>query len=206
MFHILLVDYIYKEMGFIMKVLPTVFERVMNVDRMSDIYSYLLKDRIILCTGEIDDELSSLIIAQFLYLNSLNQEDILFYIHSPGGNIPAGLAIYDVMQFVSCDVSTIGIGICASMASILLCAGTPKKRFITQNCEVMIHQPMGMMKGQASDMKIAADRILKVQERLYELIHKHTHKSIEIIRKDCDRDTYFDAYEAIEYGLVDEII
>lgn len=189
-----------------MKVIPTIFERVANVERVSDIYSFLLKERVILCVGEIDDEMASLIVAQLLYLASIDQEEILFYINSPGGSISAGLAIYDAMQYISNDISTIGMGMCASMASVLLCAGTANKRYLLKNCEVMIHQPMGAVKGAASDMRIATSRMLKLQENLYRILQEHTHQTLETIRHDCDRDTYFNAQEAIQYGLADQVI
>lgn len=189
-----------------MSFIPTIIERNASVERVYDLYSCLLKERIILCIGEIDDELSASITAQLLYLASLNNEDILLYINSPGGSISAGLAIYDTMLSLRCDVSTIGMGCCASMASILLCSGTKGKRFIQPNCEVMIHQPMGHAKGQASDMEIATRHILKMQDKLYEILSFHTKQPIEKIRKDCDRDCYFDAMEAKEYGLIDTLI
>lgn len=189
-----------------MSFIPTVIERSANVERVYDLYSCLLKERIILCVGEVNDEMAASITAQLLYLSSLNNDDILMYINSPGGSISSGLAIYDVMNYISCDVSTIGMGCCASMASILLAAGTKGKRWILSNCEVMIHQPIGNSQGQASDMEIATKHILKVQRNIYNILAERCGKPYEIIKRDCDRDCYLSAEDALAYGIVDKIV
>ncbi len=189
-----------------MSFIPTVIERNANVERVYDLYSCLLKERIILCIGEINDDLAASFTAQLLYLSSLSNEDIFMYINSPGGSISSGLAIYVIMNLIHCDVATIGMGCCASMASVLLAAGTQGKRQILQNCEVMIHQPLGQSKGQASDMEIATRHILNVQQNLYTILAKQCHKSFEQIKADCDRDYFLTAKQAVEYGLVDQII
>ena len=189
-----------------MSFIPTIIERSANIERVYDLYSCLLKERIILCTGEINDDLAASITAQLLYLSSISSEDILMYINSPGGSISSGLAILDTMNYVKCDISTIGMGSCASMASILLAAGAKDKRLITLNCEVMIHQPMGNSQGQASDMEIATKHILNVQKKIYRILSQLTGQSINTIKKDCDRDTYLSSDEAISYGIVDKIV
>lgn len=173
---------------------------------MYDLYSCLLKERIIILTGEIDDAMSSSICAQLLYLSSISSEPIQMYINSPGGSVSAGLAIYDIMKYIRCDVSTICMGICASMAAVLLSAGTQGKRSALSNSEIMIHQPMGGMQGQAKDMEIAALHIQKLKERLYSILSENTRQSNETLRRDCDRDYYMDAKEALSYGLIDAII
>ena len=150
--------------------------------------------------------MSSSICAQLLYLSSMNNEPIQMYINSPGGSVSAGLAIYDIMKYIRCDVSTICMGICASMAAVLLSAGTRGKRSALSNSEIMIHQPMGGMQGQAKDMEIAALHIQKLKERLYSILSENTHQNIETLRQDCDRDCYMDAGEALAYGLIDTII
>lgn len=203
---VLLMSIIYKDWSEIMGFIPTIIERSANIERVYDLFSCLLKERIILCIGEINDDLAASITAQLLYLSSLSNEDILMYINSPGGSVSSGLAIYDTMNYVKCDVSTIGMGCCASMASILLAAGAKDKRLILENCEVMIHQPMGASKGQASDMEIATRHILEVQQRLYTILTQLTSQPIETIKKDCDRDCYLNAKQAIAYGLVDKIV
>lgn len=189
-----------------MSFIPTVIERSANIERVYDLYSCLLKERIILCVGEVNDEMAASITAQLLYLASLSNEDILMYINSPGGSISSGLAIYDVMNAISCDVSTIGLGCCASMASILLAAGTKGKRLILSNCEVMIHQPIGNSQGQVSDMEIATKHILKVQQNIYNILAQRCDKPYETIKRDCDRDCYLSAQEALTYGIVDKIV
>ncbi len=189
-----------------MVVIPTVIERSNQVERAYDLYSLLLKERIILCTGEIEDNMASSICGQLLYLSSLNSDPIQFYINSPGGSVTAGLAIYDTMQFIDCDISTICMGSCASMASILLASGTPGKRIALKNCEVMIHQPLGAMKGSASDLAITAMHIKKVKEKIYHILSSHTKQKFSKINRDCERDYYMNADEALAYGIVDKIL
>lgn len=189
-------------MGFI----PTIIERNANIEHAYDIYSCLLKERIILCTGELNDELAASIIAQLIYLASQSKEEITMYINSPGGHISSGLAILDTMNLIHCDIKTIGMGLCASMASILLMCGTKGKRLISENCEVMIHQPLGQVSGQAKDMEINTYHILNLQKKLYTLMSQQTGQSLNQIKKDCDRDHYLTAVQSIQYGIVDEIV
>lgn len=189
-----------------MVIVPTIIEKNANHEHVYDLYSCLLKERIIILTGEIDDAMASSIIAQLLYLSSLNKEPIQLYINSPGGSVSAGLAIYDIMNFIPNVVSTICMGICASMAAVLLCAGENGKRCALANSELMIHQPLGGMQGQASDMEIAAKHILDVKQRLYRILSTHTKQPMELIQKDCERDNYMSAKEALAYGMIDEII
>lgn len=186
--------------------IPTIIERNASSERVYDLYSCLLKERIIILTGEIDDTMSSSICAQLLYLSSISAEPIQLYINSPGGSVSAGLAIYDIMKYIRCDVCTICMGICASMAAVLLSAGANGKRSALFNSEVMIHQPMGGMQGQARDMEIAAAHIQKLKERLYIILQENTHQTMETIKKDCDRDYYMNANEALAYGIIDAII
>lgn len=187
--------------------IPTVIEKTSNGERAYDIYSRLLKDRIIFLGSEIDDAVANTIIAQFLFLeNQDSGKDIKFYINSPGGSVTAGLAIYDTMQFLKSDVSTVCIGMAASMASVLLAAGAKGKRFCLPNSEVMIHQVMGGTQGQASDIKIHAERILKIKDKLNLLLKKHTGRDLKIIEKDTDRDYFMTANEAVAYGIVDKVI
>ena len=185
---------------------PIVIDKENNIERSYDIYSRLLKDRIILLSGEIDDDIANSVVAQLLYLDSLNQDDIHLYINSPGGSITSGMAIYDTMNFIKSDVSTICIGMAASMAAFLLSSGKKKKRYILPNAEVMIHQPLGGAKGQATEIKIAAERILKLKDKLNKILDKNTKKNLKTIEKDTERDNFLDANEAIEYGIVDKII
>lgn len=185
---------------------PIVIDKENNMERSYDIYSRLLKDRIILLSGEIDDDIANSVVAQLLYLDSLNQDDIHLYINSPGGSITSGMAIYDTMNFIKSDVSTICIGMAASMAAFLLSSGKKKKRYILPNAEVMIHQPLGGAKGQATEIKIAAERILKLKDKLNKILAKNTKKNLKTIEKDTERDNFLDANEAIEYGIVDKII
>ena len=189
-----------------MNLIPIVLDKEDDSERSYDIYSILLKNRIIFINGEIDDTLSNLVVAQLLYLDSLNHEDISLYINSPGGSVTSGLAIYDTMNFIKSDVSTICYGICASMAALLLSSGHKGKRYILPNADVMIHQVLGRSEGQASDVKIATDRILDLKNRLNTILSKNTNKHIKTIEKDTDRDNYLNANEALEYGLVDKII
>lgn len=189
-----------------MVIVPTIIERNANTERVYDLYSCLLKERIIILTGEIDDTMASSITAQLLYLSSISSDPIQMYINSPGGSVSAGLAIYDIMNYIPCEISTIGMGMCASMAAVLLCSGTHGKRCSLSNCEIMIHQPLGGMQGQAKDMEIAALHISKLKDRLYHILGKHTGMKLETIKKDCDRDYYMNADEALSYGIVDKII
>lgn len=192
-------------MGEIMNLVPIVIDRESDGERSFDIYSKLLKDRIIFITGVIDDNVSNSVVAQLLYLDSINHNDIYMYINSPGGSVSSGLAIYDTMNFVKSDVSTICIGMAASMGAFLLSSGKKGKRLILPNSDVMIHQVLGKSEGQASDIKIATDRILKLKSRLNKIMAKNTGKSIKTIEKDTDRDNYLSADEAVKYGLVDKI-
>ena len=187
-------------------IVPTVIDKVNNSERVYDIYSRLLKDRIIIINGEIDNNLANSVVAQLLYLDSLNNEDISVYINSPGGSVTDGMAIYDTMNFITSDVSTIGMGICASMAAFLLSSGKKGKRYILPNSEVMIHQPLGGAQGQATEIKIAAEHILKTKDKLNKILSDNTGKSLEIIEKDTDRDNFMSASEALNYGIIDEII
>lgn len=186
--------------------IPTVIEKEPSGLRAYDIYSRLLKDRIIILNGEIDDNLANTVVAELLYLDSLNTNDISLYINSPGGSITAGMAIYDTMNFIKSDVSTICIGMCASMAAFLLSSGEKGKRYTLPNGEVMIHQPLGGAQGQATEIKIAAERILKLKEKLNKLLAKNTNQDIKKIEQDTERDYFLNAKEALEYGLIDKIL
>lgn len=189
-----------------MVIVPTIIERSANTERVYDLYSCLLKERIIILTGEIDDAMASSITAQLLYLSSFSKDPIQMYINSPGGSVTAGLAIYDIMNFIPCEISTICMGICASMAAVLLCAGSAGKRRALSNSEIMIHQPLGGMQGQATDMEIAAKHMQCVKQKLYRILSRHTHQNMDTIQLDCDRDTYMDAQKAKDYGMIDQII
>ena len=189
-----------------MNLVPTVIERSSNGEKSYDIYSRLLKDRIIILCGEINDTNSNIVIAELLYLDSLNQNDISIYINSPGGSVTAGMAIYDTMNFIKSKVSTICVGMAASMAAFLLSSGTKGKRFCLPNSEVMIHQPLGGAEGQATEIKIAAERILKLKDIMNHLLAKNTGQKLEKISNDTERDYFLSAQEALEYGLVDKII
>lgn len=187
-------------------IIPTIIEKERQGDCAYDIYSRLLKDRIILLNGEINDNSANVVIAELLYLDSLGKGDISLYINSPGGSITSGMAIYDTMNFIKSDVSTICIGMCASMAAFLLSSGAKGKRYSLENSEVMIHQPLGGVSGQATEIKIAAERILKLKDKLNRILAKNTKQSIEKIKRDTERDHYLDAKEALEYGIIDKII
>lgn len=189
-----------------MSLIPSVIEKTNNGERVYDIYSRLLKDRIIYLCGEIDDINSNTIVAQLLYLDSINHDDISIYINSPGGSVTAGMAIYDTMNFVKSDVSTICVGIAASMGAFLLSSGKKGKRFCLKNSEVMIHQPLGGAQGQATEIKIAAERILKMRDKLNKILSKNTGKNIKIIEQDTDRDHFLSSNEALEYGIIDKIL
>lgn len=187
--------------------IPTVIEKTSFGERAYDIYSRLLKDRIIFLGTEIDDHVANIVIAQLLFLENQDPEkDIKLYINSPGGSVTAGMAIYDTMQYIKPNVSTICIGLAASMGSVLLAAGEKGKRFCLPNSEIMIHQVLGGAQGQASDIKIHAERILKIKDRLNQLLAKHTGQPITRIEQDTDRDHFMDPKEAVEYGLVDKVI
>ncbi len=186
--------------------IPTVIEKSSLGERAYDIYSRLLKNRIILLSGEIDDNLANVIIAQLLYLDSISNEDISLYINSPGGSITSGMAIYDTMNFIKSDVSTTCIGMCASMAAFLLSCGKKGKRYCLPNSEVMIHQPLGGVQGQATEIDIVAKRILSLRSKINNILSKNTKKSIKQIEKDTDRDHYMTAQEALEYGIIDKIL
>lgn len=189
-----------------MNLIPTVIERSSHGERCYDIYSRLLKDRIILLNGEIDDNSANSVVAQLLYLDSLNHNDINLYINSPGGSITAGMAIYDTMNFIKSEVSTICIGMAASMAAFLLSSGAKGKRFCLKNSEVMIHQPLGGASGQATEIKIAAERILKLKKKINEIMASNTGQDIQKIENDTERDYFLESGEAIEYGIVDKVL
>ncbi len=190
-----------------MSLVPVVVEQTNRGERSYDIFSRLLNDRIIILSEEVNDATASLIVAQLLYLESQDPDkDISFYINSPGGSITAGMAIYDTMQYIKCDVSTICIGMAASMGAFLLAAGTPGKRLALPNSEIMIHQPLSGMQGQATDIKIHADRIIKIKGRLNQMLAEATGKPVEVIEQDTERDNFMTAEEAVEYGLIDRVI
>ena len=189
-----------------MNLIPTIIEKNEMGERAYDIYSRLLKDRIIILNGEIDDNTSNSIVAQLLYLDSLNNNDISLYINSPGGSITSGMAIYDTMNFIKSNVSTICVGMAASMAAFLLSSGEKGKRFILPNAEVMIHQPLGGAQGQATEIKIAAERILKLKKKLNKILSNNTGKNIDKIDNDTERDYFMDSNEALAYGIVDKIL
>lgn len=189
-----------------MSLVPIVVEQTNRGERSYDLYSRLLEDRIIFLSGEIDDNLANLIMAQLIYLEGKNStKDISLYINSPGGSVSAGMAIYDTMKYIKCDVATICIGLAASMGAFILSSGTKGKRYCLPNSEIMIHQPLGGAKGQASDIEITAKQILKTKEKLNRILAANTNQPIEKIRLDTDRDFYLDAEQAKEYGLIDEI-
>ena len=187
-------------------IIPTVIDKTQNSERVYDIYSRLLKDRIIIINGEINNEVANSTIAQLLYLDSKNNDDISIYINSPGGSVTDGMAIYDTMNFVKSDVSTIGVGICASMGAFLLSSGKKGKRFCLPNTEIMIHQPLGGAQGQATEIKIAAEHILKTKDKLNKILSINTNKDLKTIEQDTDRDNFMSSVEALEYGIIDEII
>ena len=190
-----------------MALVPVVVEQTSRGERAYDIFSRLLNDRIIMLSDEVNDATASLVVAQLLYLEGQDPDkDIHLYINSPGGSITAGMAIYDTMQYIKCDVSTICIGMAASMGAFLLAAGAKGKRYALPNSEVMIHQPLGGMQGQASDIKIHADRIIKMREKLNTILAERTGQTLEKVTADTDRDNFLSAYEACEYGLIDKVI
>lgn len=189
-----------------MSLIPMIVDKEIGGERSYDIFSRLLKNRIILLSGEIDDILANTVVAELLYLDSLSHEDISIYINSPGGNVTSGFAIYDTMNFIKSDVSTICLGMAASMAAFLLSSGKEGKRYALPNSEVMIHQPLGGASGQATEIKIAAEHILNTKKKLNEILAKNTGKSIKQIENDTDRDNYLTANDAKDYGLVDKIL
>ena len=190
-----------------MAYIPMVVEQTNRGERSYDIFSRLLNDRIIILSDEVNDQTASLVVAQLLYLEAQDPDkDISFYINSPGGSVSAGMAIYDTMQYVKCDVSTICVGMAASMGAFLLCAGAKGKRYALPNSAIMIHQPMGGTQGQASDMKIRTEWILKTRDKLNRIMSERTGQPLEIIERDTDRDNFLSAQEAKEYGLVDKIM
>ena len=185
---------------------PTVVEQTGRGERAYDIYSRLLNDRIIFLSDEVNDATASLVVAQLLFLEAQDPDkDISFYINSPGGSVTAGMAIYDTMNFIKCDVSTICIGMAASMGAFLLSAGAKGKRIALPHSEIMIHQPLGGAQGQASDIKIRADLILRTRDMLNKILAENTGKSVEQIERDTDRDNFMTAEQALEYGLIDKI-
>ena len=190
-----------------MALIPMVVEQTNKGERSYDIYSRLLEDRIIMLSGEIDDATANTVVAELIYLEGKDPDkDISIYINSPGGSVTAGLAIYDTMNYVKCDVSTICIGMAASMGAFLLSSGKKGKRFALPNSEIMIHQPLGGAHGQASDIKIQADHILKIKEKLNKILSENTGKPVDQVEKDTDRDNYLSAEQALEYGLIDKIL
>lgn len=189
-----------------MNIVPTVIEKSSNREYAYDLYSRLLQDRIIFLSDEITTTSANIIISELLYLDSVNHDDIFLYINSPGGDVTAGMAIYDTMHYVKSDIKTICVGLAASMAAFLLSSGTKGKRLALPNSEIMIHQPLGGVQGQATDIKIAAERILKMKKKLNEILASNTGKSKHKVTMDTERDNFMDAKEALSYGLIDEII
>ncbi len=190
-----------------MSLVPTVIEQTNRGERAYDIFSRLLNDRIVVLSEEVNDVTASLVVAQLLFLEGQDPDkDISFYINSPGGSVSAGFAIYDTMQYIKCDVQTICMGMAASMGAFLLAAGAKGKRFALPNAEIMIHQPLGGTQGQASDIKIHADHILKTRDKLNRILAEATGKPLEVIEKDTERDNFMSAEEAAEYGLIDKVL
>ena len=189
-----------------MSLVPIIVDKESGNERSYDIFSILLKERVILLSGEIDDNLANVVIAQLLYLDSISSNDISLYINSPGGSVTAGMAIYDTMNFLKSDVSTTCMGIAASMAAFLLSSGKKGKRYALPNSEIMIHQPLGGVQGQATEIKIVAEHILKTKKKLNEILAKNTGQDIKKIENDTERDHFLDAEEALNYHIVDKII
>ena len=190
-----------------MSLVPTVIENTNRGERAYDIYSRLLNDRIVVLSEEVNDVTASLVVAQLLFLEGQDPEkDISFYINSPGGSVSAGFAIFDTMQYIKCDVSTICMGMAASMGAFLLAAGAKGKRYALPNAEIMIHQPLGGAQGQASDIKIAADHILKTRTQINQILSDETGKPLDVIDRDTDRDNFMSAEEAAAYGLIDKVL
>ncbi len=189
--------------------IPIVIEKTGRGERAYDIYSRLLRDRIVFLGGGIDDDTANVIIAQMLFLSNEDSSlPISFYINSPGGSVSAGLAVYDTMQFLRCEVHTYCVGMAASMGAVLMCGGTKGKRFALPNSRLLLHQPLigGVLEGPATDLSIEAQEIIRLRERLYEIVAKHTGKPLEVISQDCDRNKWLDSKEAVDYGLVDMIL
>lgn len=186
--------------------IPFIVDVDSKKETVYDIYSKLLKERIIFIEGEINDEKANLVVSELLYLDSISNDDINIYINSPGGSITAGMAIYDTMNYIKSDCVTIGIGLCASMAAFLLSSGTRGKRCSLSNTEIMIHEPLGGVNGQATEIKIVAERILKIKKKLNVILSRNTKKSLSKIEKDVERDYYMDSNEALKYGIIDKII
>ena len=190
-----------------MSFVPYVIEQTSRGERSYDIYSRLLKDRIIFLGEEVNDYSASVVVAQLLFLEAEDPEkEIHLYINSPGGSVTAGMAIYDTMQYIKCDVSTICVGMAASMGAFLLAGGAKGKRMALPNAEILIHQPLGGAQGQASDIQIAAEHIMRTKEKMNKILAQNTGKDIEVVRADCDRDNWMTAEEALEYGLIDRVI
>ena len=189
-----------------MNIIPTIIEKNNNKEYAYDLYSRLLKDRIIFISGEINNSLSNIIVSELLYLDNINHDDISIYINSPGGEITSGLAIYDTMNFIKSDVKTICVGLSASMGAFLLSSGTKGKRYSLKNSEIMIHQPLGGTEGKATDIKIHAEHIIKIKEKINKILSKNTNQSLKKIIKDTECDYFMSAKEALEYGIIDEII
>ena len=190
-----------------MNLIPYVVEQTNRGERSYDIFSRLLKDRIVFLGGEIDDDTANLVVAQMLFLEMEDpDQDIMLYINSPGGSISAGMAIYDTMHYVKCEVSTVCVGMAASMGAFLLAAGAKGKRKALPNAEIMIHQPLGGARGQATDIAIQAEQIMRIKRKMNQLLSKHTGQTIKTIEKDVERDHYMTAEEALKYGIIDEII
>ncbi len=190
-----------------MSLVPMVVEQTNRGERSYDIFSRLLNDRIIMLCDEVNDATASLVVAQLLYLEGQDPDkDISLYINSPGGSISAGMAIYDTMNYIKCDVSTICVGMAASMGAFLLSSGAKGKRFALPNSEIMIHQPLGGMQGQASDIKIHADHIIRIKERMNRILSEQTGQPIDVITRDTDRDNFMTANQAMEYGLIDKVL
>ena len=189
--------------------IPIVIEKTGRGERAYDIYSRLLRDRIVFLGGGIDDDTANVIIAQMLFLSNEDSSlPISFYINSPGGSVSAGLAVYDTMQFLRCEVHTYCVGMAASMGAVLMCGGTKGKRYVLPNSRLLLHQPLigGVLEGPATDLSIEAQEIIRLRERLYQIVAKHTGKPLEVISQDCDRNKWLDSKEAVEYGLVDMIL
>ena len=190
-----------------MALIPYVIEQTSRGERSYDIYSRLLKDRIVFLGEEVNDYSASVVVAQLLFLEAEDPEkEIHLYINSPGGSVTAGMAIYDTMQYIKCDVSTICVGMAASMGAFLLAGGAKGKRMALPNAEILIHQPLGGAQGQASDIQIAAEHIMRTKEKMNKILAQNTGKDIEVVRADCDRDNWMTAEEALEYGLIDRVI
>ena len=189
-----------------MNIIPTVIERSSNKEYAYDLYSRLLKDRIIFITGEINSSVANIVVSELLYLDSINHDDISIYINSPGGEITSGLAIYDTMNYIKSDVNTICVGMAASMGAFLLSSGTKGKRYALLNSEVMIHQPLGGAEGKATDIQIAAEHIIKIKNKMNKILSKNTKQPLSKVIKDTETDHFMSAQDALNYGLIDEII